>query len=477
MQRKHTFLLAALALLAIWLLPNNAAYAANAPLTSTFFAAGSSAMFNTFGIAAGVPGIFGTAAYCGGHHWTASSSAGAALADPRGNGIVNEPGKIWVVWNDAAAAGTSGGTVCFYIAVDSIVGVRAYEAYNTLSLAGSLSGSADSSPDQVPLLGAGEPLNANVYGYINNALINCGMTDIRPEDAKFATMRVLTSLGVQVPGKAATGLGYGPFPVGTAILSSASKTNKANPVDFAIFGNDPINTTPYRPYAVASVGASPVMVIANVSNTGSGHLGDGLYTNVNRYNLANALIGKSIRIRDLAATQGEPDVPLTVFLREPLSGTYNTMEFNTLGSREQFQFNVLSPVPNPPPPAVPPVAQPIWGQEIGVNPSNTTCAGSQAAAPTFCGSTASGNPLWQIIPDSAGGSYYRGRAIGTSEMVADVYATPDSIGYAFWGFSNFQGKAVPSTGGTLKYLAVAGVDPLYSVSQSEWTGDYPPVHG
>jgi hypothetical protein len=70
---------------------------------------------------------------------------------------------------------------------------------------------------------------------------------------------------------------------------------------------------------------------------------------------------------------------------------------------------------------------------------------------------ASGNPFYYIAANGA----TRGRVIGTSEMVSTVNNIADSLGYAFWGFSNFQGKAA-GAGGNLKYLTVDGVDPLYS---------------
>jgi ABC-type phosphate transport system substrate-binding protein len=100
-----------------------------------------------------------------------------------------------------------------------------------------------------------------------------------------------------------------------------------------------------------------------------------------------------------------------VLLREPLSGTYNTMEFDIPRSKE--------------------VAA---SQEIGVTPP-------------------ADNPLNQSY--ASGGS--RQRVVGTGEMVSEVAAIPDSLGYAFWSFGNFA-NVTTST----KYLTVDGVDPIKS---------------
>jgi ABC-type phosphate transport system substrate-binding protein len=96
-------------------------------------------------------------------------------------------------------------------------------------------------------------------------------------------------------------------------------------------------------------------------------------------------------------------------LREPLSGTYNTMEFDVTRSLEVNS-----------------------SQENNVTPPGD-------------------NPLNQHY--ASGGS--RQRAIGTGEMVTEVGATPDSLGYSFWGFGNFASVLT-----TTKYVTVDGVDPL-----------------
>ena len=95
-----------------------------------FLGVGSSAMFQTFGVAAFnslcIPA--GGAANC--HHYSVNGKTGggnnfAQVVDNRGGGaIAPEAGNLWVVWNN----GTSPATVWAYLSVDTIVGNRAFFA-------------------------------------------------------------------------------------------------------------------------------------------------------------------------------------------------------------------------------------------------------------------------------------------------------------------------------------------------------------
>ena len=238
--------------------------------TLTYYAAGSSAQFNTMALAGGV-NVFGGGPLCGTHHWTLKNPGGAntiAAHDARTAGgvtVPDEPGNIWIEWNDAAATLSPNAVVCFYLVLDSIVGVREYAANATLVLPAGLIGVADA--NIVPLLGAGEPLPANIQGIVNGARFNVAHTDIRPEDAKFASMRALTAQAQQMAGRAVTGLGFGPFPVGAQIHSAVS-TATAQPVDFAIdpSDTDPITGGTVRGYAEIALGAAPVMVRERTSD-------------------------------------------------------------------------------------------------------------------------------------------------------------------------------------------------------------------
>jgi hypothetical protein len=301
------------------------------------------------------------------------------------------------VWNTAKTS------VCAYLSVDSVVGNRLFFAVPraTLSIPSSQIGVAGD--NLIPTL-TDEPLDSTVYGLINNQVFNVAMTDIRPEDAKFATTRGLTALDTLKY----NGLGYGPGPIGSPILSAFS-TKSAQVVDYAITGNDPITGQPVKAFSTTNIGGEPVVVFVNSTDTGSGGLGSSTFQNVDRFVLSNIVNGTLTRTRDIAPAAGLPSIGIHTMLREPLSGTMNTFEFCVPRSLEVNST-----------------------QELNVNP-------------------AVDNPLNKSY--TSGGT--RQRVIGTGEMVSEVGAVSDSLGYAFWSTGNFA-----SVTSTTKYLTIDGVDPL-----------------
>jgi hypothetical protein len=420
-------------------------------LEADFFAAGSSAQFNTFALAAANSGL------CGSNYWieTTSGPNPATLVDPRSGLILPEAGNIWIVWNAAAAAGTSGGIVCAYVSVDSVIGLRAYFASDTISLPAAAVGTTGNG--SVPYIsGTSTALPANIQTYVNGAKINYGATDIRPEDGKFATLRALTAYGAFITGRGFTGVGYQgsastPW-LGVPIVSSVSSA-QANPVDWAFVpgDTDPVTGAAPRVYKELEVGAAPVLVVANVSNTSAGHLGDPNLniTNIPRFLLSKVLLGQVGHVRDLtsATDSYSSDAALHVWIREPTSGTYNTIDFTVPNSNEIAGDYAQA-------------TGRVTGQEAGITPTNTTCAGHQTSSGCPSGDYPSGNPLFLEYTPTIGSpnGSTRGRTIGTGEMISTVNSNADSIGYAFWGFSSFSTSKAPN----LKYLTVDGADPLYS---------------
>jgi hypothetical protein len=418
--------------------------------TAVFVAAGSSAMFNDLAYTATVLNSQGYV-LCGPNVWTVKSNAAiAAIQDNRaGTGVIaNEPGNLWVTWN-GSANGTGATKVCAYIAVDSSVGVRAAMAQPaaTLFLASSAVGTAGAGA--VPNLpNADSSLPANVQAALNGQTIGIAVTDVRPEDAKFATIRALSPQGGglvdpnpnynNVMGSIllqAKGLGYAKGTgtsasanIGNAITSVAGTV--ANPVNFALFGADPFTNQTIGSWQTFQIGAAPVVFFVNTTATGTGHLGDGNCTNTTTPSVCGLLDGTMQRNTDLCepATTPAADVfGVGVWVREPISGTYNTTEYATTGSFQCFSSQEKDPA------------------SLGVvNP-------------------ASNNPLNISGLTFNGQTAYRKRAITTGEMVKQVANTtnPDSFGYAFWGYGNFSSSNNNAPTQT-HYLTLDGIDPLYS---------------
>jgi hypothetical protein len=373
-----------------------------------FNGAGSSAAFNAFALAAG-PTSGG--AVCGGFIW--SKKNGAQGVDNRGTGLL-ETGNVWIVWDNSSAPTR----VCSYIAVDSIIGQQLFYAapastFNILFPAGT------AGDNLIPTL-TDTPIPQAVINVLEGQAFNAAPTDIRPEDALFEETRVLAPLDTIHY----NGLGYGPGPVGSPILSAFS-TKSSTPAIYALSGTDPITGQAILPNTTRNVGVQVLVAIVNAqqgSGTNSGHFGDSTsFFNINRRDWTLALNGGYAFTKDLTSVPGQATVPLNVVLREPLSGTYTVTEFNIPRNIETNST-----------------------QELGVNPATgqgTTCP----AAPC-------GNPL--NLSNHGG---WRKRAIGNGEMVAQIGTATngDAIGYAFWSVGNLGGQSP-----NIRYLSVDGVDPL-----------------
>jgi hypothetical protein len=525
-----------------------AATAAVAPAayaqTVHYVGAGSSAMFQGFLVAAAndMPAAIGKAGTTF-HHWSAKTSnvgcggACGLVRDSRTAGIPDEKGNLWIVWSATGGAATD---IWAYISTDSVVGVRAFLGGAKLVLNAAVVGAA---PDNIAspfLLQAGAPGNgaggtcpvagqttcddttlaADVITALGGAggagiAISAGMTDIRPEDAKYATNRALggnvadtSATGVGCPGAVCRSwsLGYGPGPVATAGIKSGTGTSTAvaTPVQFALPGfADPItSTTVPNTISTFGVGEAPIIFIVNRSNTAAGHLGqlaaDGVYFARNvwdqhpfppngtppapttRRPLGNLFTGHDCGTDNAAFTwptdtgnripAGQPGGPIGgvvqgihLFFREPLSGTMNTTEFTEF--RIYGTTNGNGPTGN---------GQPaLTSQEQNVDPN---AAG---------GNPVKGLPCVAGAPVPVGGN--RTRSIGTGELVNGVSGsggilnTADSIGYTFFSFSNVANLGTKNVGGVLTkqpaygYLMIDGIDPLFDNYQNAFGGAGQPL--
>lgn len=423
-----------------------------------FLGVGSSAMFQTFGVAAFndlcIPQ--GGAANC--HHYSVNGKTGggnnfAQVVDSRGGGAISpEGGNLWIVWDNS----TSPATVWAYLSVDSTVGNRAFFAVPRAQLQVDSSVTSGNAKNLISSVlfddGAGNPvaddssLPANILAVIQTTFTAAG-SDVRAEDAKLATNRALANLkttdlsglGYNQAGPSCTPNGTFPTLIGCPMKSTYDST-VATPVQYAIKGKDPFTNQTAWKFTQIDVAAVPEVVLFNVSDpTGLGDTdgsGNPSFKNINRFTLASVLNGTLGRAQDLDLGLAGNTKPLTVILREPLSGTMNVMEFSIPRSNAML-LNAST--------------KPLSSQEAGVDMGNACNVGVNCA-----------NPLFLPGP---GGSH-RERGIGTGQVtngisnntVGGVKNTANGIAYAFFSYGNvsrFTGSA-----GTVRYVTVDGVDPF-----------------
>jgi len=478
-----------------------------------FIGAGSSAQFITAGLAADqaainacnaygsvagslfgacfAPNFAATANYTI-NHWSKKYAAGppaqgAQLLDNRDTRIYPETGNLWVVWIENCTSGTcTTSDVWTDVSVDSTVGVRCFSAVQSATQQGCflqlLSTTAGTGSDQAvskapqnlwpdgqvdTTLGcaanaagctvAGDSSIITALNFNNFSLeVNVGLTDIRPEDALYATKRAYGTLNTSTYAD----LGYvdvankigSQINTDQGVLQGTGSTGTfAQPVSFGLAGQaDPFNThLTVSSYTTFPLGAAPIVFVAN--NGGLSGFPRNLVTGVTpdlhatgqTYPLAHLFDGTQSCDTDHFAFGGNGDGKgnaVTLFLREPLSGTMNTTEFSLFRSYDNTDDS----------------------QEKGVTSPN---GGSPY------------NPLQlQCSASTAAGTGYRSRGIGTGEIVGKSGAygllgplgtAKASLGYIFTGWGNlgkFGGSA------NYNYLTLDGVDPLFSSPTSTTYG-------
>jgi hypothetical protein len=387
--------------------------------------AGSSAQWQTLALGAYNAGkcVSGGTAPCS-HYTNSSFNLNDTRPSTKTGGVTAvDSGAVWIIWDSAATP-----NVWAFIKVDSGVGDRCYFAQphcnisvTTFPTPGNLISSAlwgDDSVDSTPSTAI-----QNIFTS-GTALVNAAASDIRPEDALFATCRANSALGNSTSSTDGLGgLGYGVNASGVCptyskteplanlegsdILSGyPGSTGTAHLLAFAISGKDPFTGTPVPAATTVSVGATPVVFIISRSGALSGA------ENATDSQLQTLFSGADCDGGVVGGSGGA----ISVYLREPTSGTMNTAEYTV------FRYWNESGA----------------SQETGVN---------------------SVNPL--ETPCTAGGTRYR--AIGTSEEVKSVLNSNsnhgnDGIGYTFFSYGNVSSIASSSSYG---YLTLDGIDGIF----------------
>ncbi len=647
MSRKMCLLAVVLVAAAIGLTPAaNAQCSAAQPNCVHYVGVGSSAMWQGFALAAFNDLVIGenlattlcpAGDTCQTAHWQLSN--GGNCVDTRNAKITtNQTNNLWVVWVEDVTAGSPDEGVLSlwaYLTVDSTVGNRCFLARTAggvpdlLTVNGTVPiAPTDPSPNIAGTLWAAIPtcswnggpvapgndcdLDAAAYGALaqpGGIAFTAGMTDIRPEDALYATRRSngdasgcgtgystdeFTSqdgscyygfaLGYDLAAAGGNGLGNG---VGGGITDLGGTA--AQPVAFALPGG----TDPFTGGGVPAtikifpVGESPIVFVANRENTTTGlgqiignyvagqgncynagltdcqpqntgqpagYTSDGSYyvrnvwdqhpwpmvnnvyptlggnatlsagsptsydpsgngfcpagTNgecqLSRRPLAALFAGNDCEGDNFAfswplapgVTQGlraqipnREAFPVTLFLREPLSGTYNTTEWTVIrrmgtpGGSMGTSLYADSPSAglNPYPAGTTFEREVYLNQELGIDPSNVT----PVAAPQ----SGTYNPLNLTCPaDQPEGAYSvyheggRVRGVGTSHVISGKSFTTlaacfpggvggagntcvpgvenleDSIAYTFFSFGNVSKVSASKNWG---YLMVDAIDPLF----------------
>jgi len=469
-----------------------------------------------------------------------NAGTGAAnIVDHRIAGDPADSATLWVAWD--------GGSPCkfwAYYSTDSTVGVKDFYAYgksgtkNVAFAYGSLSGLEDGVSTETWCTGTASCSQNKVFGISDTNLwksghddlptsilaalnshpdgtsvppqcasgvycyFSAGATDIRPEDALYATTRALSNYD----SKSLKGMGYNSAQcggdglatslVGCPIYSAMGTGAKFYVSKFKLTGADPIALGIVPQSVTLSIGASPLVVFVNnqdAAGFGKKSGGNYVFKNINKEVLSEVFQGNLTRTDDLLTTGATAGArsgkPIQVILREPLSGTYNAFEFTavrTLGGSGRtiaaFKTGVAGNVQSN-----------AWsGQEIGINPagdgstffnyctSGSCTHGDASACPSASGSFPTGakqcvDPVWLSNPADSGA--LRIRAIGTGEEVPAVVnqisgqsthmsAAPNGIGYSFWSFGNMKpavsfDSANNVVGYLGHYLTVDGVDPLF----------------
>lgn len=361
--------------------------------------------------------------------WTSGKSSNIVARDNRTSPATDEQGDFWVTWSagsTGSCASPSGTGINIYsgMKLDSVVGDKCYFEVDSSATPGcvqvftvtALAAGANKLPGVTDT-----PIPQTIITALNGLHYTYANTDIRPEDAKFASARMFTSCGTpmyrqpfDLGYRLTYGLGYQTTTTGVGLpVKSAFSTAAFNVLDFNIAGTDPISGGTVPGFAVTAIGAQPIVVGVAPATDTTGIAGA---SDINGFTLALFYEGVLGRSTDLVGP-GTTNAVVTL-VREPLSGTYNTFEYS---------------VPN--------------SSEFHTSQDDNFCNGTAVFSQTM--NIASANS------GIAGAA--RKRVIGTGEMVSTLNGTSgttDMLGYAFWSAANFNGDT------NIKYLTVNGVDPL-----------------
>jgi hypothetical protein len=485
---------------------------ANAQPAVHFLASGGTSAFQQFGVSVVNDIAAATPTFTGGgsiHHFTIKGTCADSIepgtpcvgvVDGRNHAIPVESASYWLVWVCPAAGctGANATDVWAYDSLDATVALRNYLASSTSVVATGTQTGVDPAGNlikaQLFLYGdatgaCGGPttcdaaeIPADVYAAVNGAVFNASTSDIRPEDALFATERA-NSVSTLSPW---SGLGYGGGPttlIGASIASAFTQTF-ATPVAFGLpGGTDPFTGNPIpATIKVFTVGEEPIVFVVNrtdanglgnvvagepwynnvVDNAGTGPLAYApspigqLFGGVNCSGSSNAIGNFAGGVFTSGLPTGLANFGVNPILREALSAAENVVEYNAfrtyggslggaVGGSEVSNANVVVTT-----------SQESYLVATAGNAPVNPLGGPQATNPP-------GTPCTNFGGSGLGSRY---RAISTSEEVGNPTKSPtgvalkaDSIGYTFFSFGNISNLANNPNYG---YVTLDGVDPIFN---------------
>ena len=421
--------------------------------------AGSSAMWQAMAVGAYNNG---TSIVSGGgatFHYT--SGANFNLVDNRSTTPTVDNGATWIVWDSASPA-----NVWAYIKVDSVVGMRCYFAAPKCTVVTNGSFPAVGNVIASALFGGTSdtlPPSAIQSLFTTGTFITVGATDIRPEDAAFAACRVNSILGGSVAGGGSSdgldGLGYnannpsGQCPVYAAATAQANGVGSpivsgypghasndwANVLAFNLTGKDPITgTTLPAAYTVTAVGAAPIVFVT--AKTGA-------LANLNTATEQQLQQAFSGTLCDASAFGPAFSGGINIFLREPLSGTYNTTEATVMRY-----------------PTLYPGAVEGLSMETNVGANNPlaaqagTCVGNPSGKGARYRAIGTGEEVKSVLCSNSGPS--SSSPCGSSSHPFTAFNTQqDGIGFTFFSYGNVSSIANNPAYG---YIKLDGVDPIFA---------------
>lgn len=270
--------------------------------------------------------------------WSSNTPGQNFVTDSRVG--LNETGWLWVGWvNVGGGPCTSvraGTQVWAYIRLNSMIGDRCLFAQPQCTL--NTTATPATAPAGIVEGGLETTMPASIISTLNGKAITIAGTDILPADAKCSTDSVLALCGPLSSGTQYQGLGYGPGPVGTPILSFYPGSS-VNVVDFNIFGSDPITALAIPAYTITPVAASPVIIAVNTLN--SNGFGLPAIQNVSREELGllfGGVIGRTADILpQVFAGTAATYYGTTTLIQDPLGGAYNVFEHSIPNNKELYR--------------------------------------------------------------------------------------------------------------------------------------------